>query len=158
MEIIKSIKSSSKIRFGFWWWRFNLNSSCKDWVMKITDKWLISFTECEFPDEWLGEWNLEGERISLNITKETFGTKGLCLKHDDDMGIYILSQRYCLLLKTNYSWKLWKFSALKNSFWKNKSEIIILFYHLSDFFSMTILLLLIFEKFLAKTNFMILLI
>ena len=64
--------------------------------MKITDKWLISFTECEFPDEWLGEWNLEGERISLNITKETFGTKGLCLKHDDDMGIYILSQRYCL--------------------------------------------------------------
>ena len=126
--------------------------------MKITDKWLISFTECEFPDEWLGEWNLEGERISLNITKETFGTKGLCLKHDDDMGIYILSQRYCLLLKTNYSWKLRKFSALKNSFWKNKSEIIILFYHLSDFFSMTILLLLIFEKFLAKTNFMILLI
>ena len=31
---------------------------------------------CEFPQEWQGEWNLEGERESLQISEEDFGTKG----------------------------------------------------------------------------------
>ena len=50
------------------------------------------FTDCEFPEEWLGEWNLEGERDSLHISIEDFGTKGFCLKHED--GTYIIYNRY----------------------------------------------------------------
>ena len=47
---------------------------------------------CEFPQEWHGEWNLEGERESLHISLEDFGTKGFCLKHEDD--IYVIYKRY----------------------------------------------------------------
>ena len=50
------------------------------------------FPGCEFPQEWHGEWNLEGERESLNISLEDFGTKGFCLKNEDD--IYVIYKRY----------------------------------------------------------------
>ena len=54
---------------------------------------VVSFflTGCEFPQEWHGEWNLEGERESLDISVEDFGTKGFCLTHEDD--IYVIYKR-----------------------------------------------------------------
>ena len=53
---------------------------------------LYSILGCEFPQEWQGEWNLEGDRESLHISVEDFGTKGFCLKHEDD--IYVIYKRY----------------------------------------------------------------
>ena len=51
-----------------------------------------SILGCEFPQEWQGEWNLEGDRESLHISVEDFGLKGFCLKHEDD--IYVIYKRY----------------------------------------------------------------
>ena len=53
---------------------------------------MYSILGCEFPQEWQGEWNLEGDRESLHISVEDFGTKGFCLKHEDD--IYVIYKRY----------------------------------------------------------------
>ena len=46
---------------------------------------------CEFPQEWQGEWNVEGERDSSHISIEDFGTKGFCLKEEND--IYVIYNR-----------------------------------------------------------------
>ena len=43
-------------------------------------------------EEWQGEWNVEGERESSHITVEDFGTKGFCLKNEND--IYVIYNRY----------------------------------------------------------------
>ena len=53
---------------------------------------VFSIVGCEFPQQWQGEWNLEGDRESLDISVEDFGTKGFCLKHEDD--IYVIYKRY----------------------------------------------------------------
>ena len=54
--------------------------------------WLFILTSgCEFPQEWQGEWNVEGERESSHISIEDFGTKGFCLKNEND--IYVIYNR-----------------------------------------------------------------
>ena len=51
----------------------------------------IPILGCEFPQEWQGEWNVEGERESSHISIEDFGTKGFCLKNEND--IYVIYNR-----------------------------------------------------------------
>jgi hypothetical protein len=64
---------------------------CSKLNLLLISAFFWSLLGCEFPQEWPGEWNLEGERESLHITAEDFGAKGFCLKNTDD--IYVIYRR-----------------------------------------------------------------
>jgi len=62
------------------------------WTTTLTITVYANFLPgCEFPQEWQGEWNVEGERESSHISIEDFGTKGFCLKEEND--IYVIYNR-----------------------------------------------------------------
>ena len=45
------------------------------------------FLGCEFPDDWVGEWYLEGHREPIQLTKEDFADRGMCYKQAGNMHV-----------------------------------------------------------------------
>jgi hypothetical protein len=42
---------------------------------------------CEFPDDWIGEWQLVGQRDPIVVTRDDFAEKGVCHKQTGNMHI-----------------------------------------------------------------------